>query len=184
MKTKRIILCLLLSLPAWGAASHSRSGMMFEVGKPQKLLYDYQQTFTEGAQGKAIQTTFSLPDGRVAVVEEVLFAPNGKHVVRYLVDRKLERKVHKVEVKGSKAMFTTQNLKDGDSDTNEEDWSDATLVFPQLHSYVESNWATLRKGKTLNFDLALLEEMSTYGFTMSQDSETTFRGKKSGRDQS
>lgn len=168
------LLAALTCLPLHAATP--LSGSVYQIGAPTKVLYNFRQERSTSADTESVTTWFTEPTGAVAVIEQIEFEKGA--LKTYKIDQKQEGYTNLLQVNGNQANYTRTNQKTGDVNTNQDNWGPDFYTVPQLLTLAQKNWQGLMNGNSYDFRLAILEEMGTYGFTVSKDKETKVDGKE------
>jgi hypothetical protein len=140
----------------------------------QKLLFvsDHREK-TDKTNNTVIHRTFSYPDGKIAVEEEITLLNNK--IQKMALSQKQTLEEGSLEVRDGKIYFSY--TKNGKTNTDNEKLTDNLVVGGTIVPYLQKNWATVLEGKDVNVRYAALDRKETVGFKFFKVEEKKFEGK-------
>lgn len=172
-----LIAFLGLTFTAWDSASASVvtfHGEVYELGSDQKeILYRVQGKHSGDRRDFEISSTFLTPDGRVATHEAGVV--KGGELMKYTLEKPLEGVSGQLLVKGKRALFSYQDGKKRDHDS--EAFKPSLVAGATLIPYLGERWDQVLAGKKVKVRFAVMDRTETVGFEYEKVKELTYDGK-------
>jgi len=156
------------------------TGAIYDPSDPEKLLFRFRRTATNSSGRIHVVRNFTLPDGRAAAREEVVY--NGNQLVSFRIEELQLKTTSSASIQRDRSntnrtVIRFEHQQASTRKADEETFEPNTLISDMVAPFISRNWSALTNGSVLKVRLVALSRTETVGFKLMKDSFATLNGR-------